>query len=71
MFDALDESIKNLLIDQIPVKKNEINIVFDQPTDDWAAREPGGFDMADLSRDGIFVVCWRVGERSGSAGESC
>ena len=38
MFDALDESIKNLLIDQIPVKKNEISIVFDQPTDDWAAR---------------------------------
>jgi hypothetical protein len=36
VFDALDESIKALLIKEIPVRKNEIDIVFDQPTDEWS-----------------------------------
>lgn len=38
MFDTLDESIKNLLIKEIPIKKNEIDIVFDQPNNEWSAR---------------------------------
>lgn len=37
MFDAMSEAIKKLLIKEIPIKKNEIDIVFDQPTDEWAA----------------------------------
>ncbi|HEX2980293.1 MAG TPA: DUF4255 domain-containing protein [Anaerolineaceae bacterium] len=36
MFDALDESIKNLLVKEMPIRKNEIDIVFDQPTDEWS-----------------------------------
>lgn len=38
MFDALDETLKKLLIQEIPVKKNEIDIVFDQPNSEWSAR---------------------------------
>ncbi len=38
MFDALDELIKNLLVQDLPVKKNDIDIVFDQPNGDWSSR---------------------------------
>ncbi len=38
MFDALDESIKNLLVNELPIKKNDIDIVFDQPNSDWSSR---------------------------------
>ena len=38
MFDALDEAIKNLLTREIPIRQNEIEIVFDQPTQEWSAR---------------------------------
>jgi hypothetical protein len=38
MFDAVDEAIKNLLIKEIPIRNNEIEIAFDQPTQDWASR---------------------------------
>jgi len=38
MFDAVDEAIRNLLIKEIPVRQNEIEIVFDQPTQEWSAR---------------------------------
>ena len=38
MFDALDEAIRNLLIREIPIRQNEIEIVFDQPTQEWSAR---------------------------------
>lgn len=38
MFDALDETLRKLLIQEIPVKKNEIEIVFDQPNSEWSAR---------------------------------
>ncbi|TLN25413.1 DUF4255 domain-containing protein, partial [bacterium] len=38
MFDALDETLKRLLIQEIPVRKNEIDIVFDQPNSEWSAR---------------------------------
>lgn len=38
MFDALDDTIKNLLNQEIPVKKNEIEIAFDQPNSEWSAR---------------------------------
>ena len=38
MFDAIDEALKNLLIKEIPIRNNEVEIVFEQPTDDWAGR---------------------------------
>jgi hypothetical protein len=41
MFDAIDEAIKTLLIREIPIRQNEIEISFDQPTQDWSARISG------------------------------
>ncbi len=38
MFDSLDETLKNLLIKEIPITRSEIDILFDQPTGEWSAR---------------------------------
>lgn len=38
MFHDLDEVLRRLLIREIPIKNGEVDIAFDQPTRDWAAR---------------------------------
>lgn len=38
MFDDLDEALRQLLIRELPIKKNEIDIAFEQPKRDWSAR---------------------------------
>ncbi len=38
MFHELDEVLRQLLIREIPVKNGEVDIQFDQPTREWAAR---------------------------------
>jgi hypothetical protein len=38
MFDDLDETIRQLLLAELPVKNNEIDISFDQPKREWSAR---------------------------------
>ena len=38
MFHDLDETLRQLLIRELPVKKNEIDIKFDQPSRDWSSR---------------------------------
>jgi hypothetical protein len=38
MFHELDEVLRQLLIREIPVKNGEVDITFDQPTREWAAR---------------------------------
>jgi hypothetical protein len=38
MFHDLDETLRQLLIKEIPIKKNEIDIAFDQPKREWTAR---------------------------------
>jgi hypothetical protein len=38
MFHDLDQVLRQLLIREIPVKKREIDIVFDQPSREWSAR---------------------------------
>ncbi|MFQ5401129.1 MAG: Pvc16 family protein [Anaerolineae bacterium] len=38
MIADLDETIKQLLVEEIPVKNGEIDIKFDQPTREWSAR---------------------------------
>lgn len=38
MFADLDETIKQLLKEEIPIKNGEIDIQFDQPTREWSAR---------------------------------
>lgn len=38
MIDELDEVIRKLLIDQLPIKNGEVDIAFDQPRREWSAR---------------------------------
>lgn len=38
MIEDLDETIKNLLIAEIPIKNGEIDIKFEQPRREWSAR---------------------------------
>jgi len=38
MFDEVDEALRRLLIEEIPVRNNEIEIAFDQPRREWSAR---------------------------------
>jgi hypothetical protein len=38
MFHDLDEVLKKLLIQEIPIKKGEVDIAFDQPKREWSAR---------------------------------
>lgn len=38
MFADLDETIRQILIEEIPVKNGEIDIHFDQPTREWSAK---------------------------------
>lgn len=39
MFDDLDETIRQLLIAEMPVKNGEVEISFDQPKREWSARQ--------------------------------
>jgi Pvc16 N-terminal domain/Carboxypeptidase regulatory-like domain len=39
MFDDLDETIRQLLIAEIPLKNAEVEISFDQPKREWSARQ--------------------------------
>jgi len=38
MFDEIDETLRRLLIEEIPIRNNEIEIAFDQPRREWSAR---------------------------------
>ncbi len=38
MIDDLDEALRKLLIQEIPIKNNEIDVTFDQPKREWSAR---------------------------------
>lgn len=38
MFDDLDETLRQLLIAELPIKNGEIDISFDQPKREWSAR---------------------------------
>lgn len=38
MFDALDETIRELLIAELPITAGEIGVEFDQPKREWSAR---------------------------------
>jgi hypothetical protein len=39
MFDDLDETIRQLLIAEMPLKNGEVEISFDQPKREWSARQ--------------------------------
>ncbi len=38
MFDSIDDVLRRLLIQEIPIRGNEIEIAFDQPRREWSAR---------------------------------
>ncbi len=38
MFQDVDETLRAVLIADVPIKKNEIDIAFDRPTRDWSSR---------------------------------
>lgn len=38
MFDEIDETLRRLLIEEVPIRNNEIEIAFDQPRREWSAR---------------------------------
>src|SRR5690554_802287 len=38
MFTDLDETIKQLLIAELPIRNGEIDVSFDQPKREWSAR---------------------------------
>jgi hypothetical protein len=38
MIDNLDDALRDLLIQDMPISSNEVDIAFDQPTRDWASR---------------------------------
>ena len=38
MFNDVDESLRKLLVADVPVERNEIDISFDRPTREWSSR---------------------------------
>ena len=38
MIDELDEALRQLFIRELPIKNNEVDVVFDQPKREWSAR---------------------------------
>jgi hypothetical protein len=38
MIDDLDEALRDLLVRELPIRNSEVDITFDQPKRDWAAR---------------------------------
>ena len=38
MIDDFDETLRRLLIRELPIKKNEVDVKFDQPSREWSAK---------------------------------
>jgi hypothetical protein len=38
MIEVIDDALKKLLIRELPIKKNEVDIAFDQPKREWSAK---------------------------------
>ena len=38
MIADLDETIRQLIVKELPIRNNEIDIAFDQPKREWSAR---------------------------------
>jgi len=38
MFHEIDGALRQLLIREIPIRNGEVDVVFDQPTREWASR---------------------------------
>lgn len=55
MFDDVDEALRRLLVQEIPIRNNEIEIAFDQPRREWSAR---------LNRPSLNVFLYDVRENT-------
>ena len=38
MFQDVDETLRAVLVADVPIKKNEVDLAFDRPTRDWSSR---------------------------------
>src|SRR5258706_170738 len=55
MFQDVDETLRTLLLADVPIKKAEVEIAFDRPTRDWSSR---------LSRPTLNLFLFDVRERA-------
>lgn len=55
MFHDVDESLRALLVADVPIRNNEVDIAFDRPTRDWASR---------LSRPTLNLFLYDIRERT-------
>lgn len=54
MFDDMDETLRQVLLTDVPVDRNEVDITFDRPTREWSSR---------LSRPTLNLFLFDVRER--------
>lgn len=38
MFDAVNEGLRNLMVQELPIRDNDIDVAFDQPKREWSGR---------------------------------
>lgn len=55
MFQDADETLRAVLVADVPIKRNEVDIVFDRPTRDWSSR---------LTRPTLNAFLYDVRERA-------
>jgi hypothetical protein len=55
MFQDVDETLRAVLVADVPIKKNEIDIAFDRPNRDWSSR---------LSKPSLNLFLFDVRERA-------
>src|SRR5260221_3244728 len=60
MFQDVDETLRTILLADVPIKKAEVEIAFDRPTRDWSSR---------LSRPTLNLFLFDVRERADLKGE--
>src|SRR5215212_9695243 len=61
MFDDLDETLRNLLVREVPLNPNEVDINFDRPDRENIARysKPTvNLYLFDLNENGTYVLKW-------------
>lgn len=54
MFNDVDETLREVLIADVPIKKNEVDLAFDRPTREWSSR---------LSKPTLNLFLYDVRER--------
>jgi Pvc16 N-terminal domain/Carboxypeptidase regulatory-like domain len=55
MFQDVDETLRSVLLADVPIKRNEVDIAFDRPTRDWSSR---------LTRPTLNAFLYEIRERA-------